>query len=72
VNSESPAALTAFSMLSFIVSPLVLLLLIGGRLAHRAAPGEPGTVSVGQLLACAIMSMLQRAFAIASRTMLLK
>jgi len=30
------------------VSPLVLLLLIGGRLAHRAAPGEPDAVSVGQ------------------------
>jgi hypothetical protein len=54
------------------VSPLVLLLLIGGRLAHRAAPGEPDAVSVGQLLACAIMSMLQRASAIASRTMPLK
>jgi hypothetical protein len=50
------------------VSPLVLLLLIGGRLAHRAAPGEPGTVSVGHA-ASLIRSMFSRASRIASRTM---
>jgi hypothetical protein len=36
-------------LLLFLLSLfLVLLLLFGGRLAHRAAPGEADAVSVGQ------------------------